>query len=277
MDLPRRLTVKEVNMFDIERELISITEYKIQRKFSDRQDYLKSLFVAVQKLTDDDFDSLSNGAAAWANACVEAHNNKRDGDLPDFDEIEDVVDEDEDDPSEDEPFDDDSTEDEEDPDEELDEDQPDDDQEEESENESPDDDPPDEDPEVEDVPQQTEMKLEVKKTVKKEKKKEVKAPPKPIKKAPAFKPSKKSKVEEEIVVLDKWGCMEGSKNSQALAMFEKGATTAEVKNAIGGTYYNILGKMSKQGHKLTKTGSVIKLTHMSEKESKVSSPKKSKK
>jgi hypothetical protein len=50
----------------------------------------------------------------------------------------------------------------------------------------------------------------------------------------------------------------------ALALFEKGATVREVKDKIGGTYYNILGKMQQRGHKLEKEGHVIKLTHRDE-------------
>ena len=55
--------------------------------------------------------------------------------------------------------------------------------------------------------------------------------------------------------------MEGSKNSQALKFFERGATAAEVKQKMGGTYYNILGRCVAQGHKMEKEGHIIKLTH----------------
>jgi len=269
-------------MHDIERELIEITGYKVQRKFTDRQDYLKSLFNAVQKLTDDDFDNLSDDAAAWANACVEAHNSKRDGDIPDFDEAEpedseeveveepdeDSGDEEAEDAPEDESDEEPSEEDDNGADDEAEESEP----EEESEKDHP----------------QLEMELADEEPEKKPKAKaKAKSEPKPVKKADTKKEVAKKKVvvrkpkasedDDEDVILDKWGCMEGSKNSKALALFEKGATAAEVKAAIGGTYYNILGKMTKQGHKVTKTGSLIKLTHMSDKESKVSLPKKTKK
>jgi hypothetical protein len=248
-------------MHDIERELIKVTGYKVQRKFSDRQDYLKSLFNAVQKLTDDDFDNLSDDAATWANACVEAHNNKRDGDIPDFDEVDPTEEDDESEEAEE--SDDSEDEEAEESDEDVD-DKSEESSDEETNNEA--------ETEIEDNSDQIEMNLKVEKP-----KKETK-PTKLTKSTKKVITKKESKtISEEDVVLDKWGCMEGSKNSQALAMFEKGATAAEVKNTIGGTYYNILGKMTKQGHKLTKAGSLIKLTHMSEKESRVSSPKKSKK
>ena len=44
-------------------------------------------------------------------------------------------------------------------------------------------------------------------------------------------------------------------------MFEKGATSREVKEKLGGTYYNILGKMQENGHRLIKEGSLFTLTH----------------
>ena len=68
----------------IESELIKITGYKTRTKFSDRQDYLGSILNAVMKLTDDDFENLTDGAAEWANAAVHAKNTKED--IPDFDE-----------------------------------------------------------------------------------------------------------------------------------------------------------------------------------------------
>jgi hypothetical protein len=224
-------------MHEIERELIEITEHKV-RKFDDRQDYLKSIFTAVQKLSNEDFDALTDEAATWANACVEAYNTDKNGDLPDFDEIE----------SDDQ---DDDTDNEVDDDTDNDSDEGDDDQ---------DDSKVDEDSLPDDIDDEPEeVKPEPKKVKKAAKPKVEKVKPtKPVKK-PA------SSDDEEIIELDKWGCLTTSKNSQALAMFEKGATTTDVKNAIGGTYYNILNKMVSHGHKLEKKGSMFKLTHVTEK------------
>ena len=42
-------------MHEVEKELIKATGYKPLRKFSDRQDYLKSILNAVSKLEDADF------------------------------------------------------------------------------------------------------------------------------------------------------------------------------------------------------------------------------
>lgn len=271
-------------MHDIEREIIKITKYKVQRKFADRQDYLKSLFTAVQKLSDDDFDDLTDEAAIWANACVEAHNSQRDGDLPDFDEV--AIDDDADDENEE------SSDDDED--EGVSED--DDDGEEANDSDNEDEDVVDDggepvqldsdsdgsdDEETEQTASEDDEEVQVK-PAKKKAKNPVKAKvedPKPPKVNKGIIPKIKQKPldMEEDVVLDKWGCMEGSKNSQALKMFEKGATAKEIKEAIGGTYYNILNRMVQQGHKLEKSGSVFKLTHMTEKPTKSAPVKKAKK
>lgn len=208
-------------MHDIERELIKATNYKPMRKFSDRQDYLKSILNAVSKLTDDDYESLSDEAATWANSAVEAHNAKND-ELPDFDEI--TLDEETNGTDSDEG----------------------------------------------DVPSDTSEGTTVvaASSVPEERSEEdsvAEEAPKPKKsKAPKSTAKPKSELKHghlPDVVVDKWGAMEGSKNARALAMFEKGATTKEVKDAIGGTYYNILSKMVTHGHKVEKEGAIIRLTH----------------
>ncbi len=206
----------EGNMHTIERELIKITGYQAKRKFSDRQDYLKSILNAVAKLEDEDFNDLTDETAAWANAAVEAHNTKN-CDIPDFDEIGDTaeLDDDDDEGTSDEP--------------EVSASKPD-----------------EEEPVVEDEPEE---KVTAKPASKKAKK------PAPIK-------TITTKAEDrDVAILDKWGAISGSKNSQALALFEKGATSKEVKEELGGTYYNILKKMVKDGHKLEKEGALIKLIH----------------
>jgi hypothetical protein len=247
-------------MHDVEREIISITNYKVQRKFSDRQDYLKSLFNAIQKLGNDEFDELSDDAAIWANSCVEAYNSNKDGDLPDFDEIGDPDENNEGSISE-----------ESDDEDEL--------AEAKSSNlDNNDTDIEDSESSDEGEGEEAEPDLEdeeinpPKKTSKK-----VAKPTKIKPKKDKSKVIKKENDDEEEVELDKWGCMVGSKNGRALAMFEKGATASEIKETFGGTYYNILKRMVSHGHKVEKKGSVIKLTHMTEKPSRVSLPKKFKK
>lgn len=228
-------------MHEIERELIKVTGYKPKRKFSDREDYLKSLLNDVMKLSDDDFDNLSDDAATWANAAVDAHNSKH-GTIPDFDQAIEEVDA----ASEADQTDDEATDTEE-----VTEDEDASDNEDETSEETPEVD----EPEDEDEPASKPAK---KKVVSKAKEKTTsKVPPK----KEIATPKKTRSSDDEDVVLDKWGCMEGSKNAQALAMFERGATTKEVKDEIGGTYYNILKKAELNGHKLEKDGAIIKLTH----------------
>jgi outer membrane biosynthesis protein TonB len=220
-------------MHAVEKELLEATGYKPQRKFSNRQDYLGSVLNAVLKLRDEEFDDLTDEAAEWANAAVQAKN-ARNQDLPDFDEVEssDEESENEDGGSDD--------------------------------SEEPDPEPVDTDDPVDEEPS-VDAQVDHEDAEKPKPTKRIKIPKKPkaTKAAPKAKKAPEP-VDEEDVVLDKWGAMDGSKNSRALALFEKGATTKEVKDQIGGTYYNILKKMSEKGHKVEKEGSLIKLTHKDE-------------
>jgi hypothetical protein len=238
-------------MHDIERELIDITGFKAKGKFADRQEYLRAILNASSKLSEDDFDALTDETAEWANSAVAAFNSK--DDLPDFDESADH------DPETGEVDDEDEAEDE---------------AAEETDDEEDESSSDDEEDDHQDVDTDDEEEAEEEKPAKKSSKKAtVKVPPKkPVK---AEKPAKAEKAEkpekiapkkpaprhDEDVVLDKFGAMSGSKNSQALHMFEKGATTKEVKDKIGGTYYNILKRAVEAGHKVTKDGAVITLTH----------------
>lgn len=231
-------------MHTVERELISATDYKTRKKFDNRQDYLQSILNSVIKLGDEDFDNLTDEAAAWANAAIEAFNSKNE--IPDFDEV-DEADEGETsdeviDPETGEVTEDDDEADEADPDEETDD-------EETSDMGETEPDPEDEEAE--------EVVAKPKKAAGREK--AVKVPP-PEKTAKKPRPAQF----DSDATLDKWGCIEGSKNSKALAMFEKGATTSEVKKAIGGTYYNILAKCVENGHKMHKEGSLITIVHKSD-------------
>jgi hypothetical protein len=258
-------------MHPIESELIKVTKYKARTKFANRQDYLGSILNAVMKLADDAFDNLSDEAAEWANAAVDARNSKSD-ELPDFDELkpsdeaddaadEEAADEDEDSPPTKNGVADEEGDDGEDDDGDADED-------------GEETDPDDEDDAPEDEEGDDPEEAPVKKSSKKAAPKAVKLKPPPKeKKAPA----KRAPSNDEDVVLDKWGCIPGSKNAQALAMFEKGATSREIKEELGGTYYNILKKKQLAGHIVEKNGSVIKLTHKDEVKAAKAAPKKGKK
>lgn len=258
-------------MHAIERELIKVTGYKARTKFSDRQDYLSSILNAVSKLDDDDFDNLSDEAAEWANAAVEAKNSKE-SEIPDFDEVgaaaeetsEGASDDDADSEADEEGEDggdddeaDDASDDDTDPDDDDDDSEAD--EADDEEDDSSDDNPESDDDEDEDEPEEKPVKKPVsKKAAKPDPAPKLKPPPKPKPKAPKV---HKPRPVEEDVVLDKWGCMEGSKNSQALSLFEKGATAKEVKDKLGGTYYNIMKKMVADGHTIEKDGAVITIIH----------------
>lgn len=243
-------------MHAVEREVLKAIGGKTPRKkFTDRSDYLRSLVNDLMKLSDPDFEKLSDEAAEWTNAAVAAINGKEDT-LPDFDEVEtsEATDDPEDDEADDAEEPEDETEDETETD---DEDETSDDEEETSFTDS-EDESEDEAPEVKPAKKKAAPAKKAKATEKAPAKAKVEAKKPPKAKA-------KSLDDEEDVVVDKWGCMEGSKNSQALALFEKGATAKEVKESLGGTYYNILGKMEQNGHTLTKEGSIIKITHSADK------------
>lgn len=252
-------------MHQVEKELIKVSGYKARAKFADRQEYLKSILNAVSKLTDDDFDALSDEAAAWANAAVDSANSKsKDSEIPDFDQVEAS----EDDPEEaEETAEDEATEEaSEDDDEEADAD----DAEEAS-----------DDAEAEPEDDEPELELEPVKPKKGAKKAPVKEAPKaapkkvekPAKEASKPKHRNLTPNERKDAVLDKFGAIEGSKNSQALALFEKGATSKEVKDDLGGTYYNILKRAVQAGHRIEKVGSLITLTHKDNLGKKVVPPK----
>jgi hypothetical protein len=55
--------------------------------------------------------------------------------------------------------------------------------------------------------------------------------------------------------------VEGSKVSQAVALFEKGSTMKTVKEKTGGPQNNVLKKLAKDGHKVERYDGMIKVTH----------------
>jgi hypothetical protein len=229
-------------MHDVERELIEATGFKPRKKYADRNEYLQAILLATTKLVEDEFDNLSDEAAEWCNEAVEIYNEDKNADLPDFGDVEsddsDVQAEDvaEADDGEADEGDDAASGDEDASDDVVDE------------------------AEAEIVPSDPEPVKSTRKGKAKKADDEVDAPaPSKAAKAP-----KKQDPEPDLdnAVLDKWGCMQGSKNSQALAMLEKGATMRELKAALqGATYYNLMKKQAAAGHKMEKVNGIFKLTH----------------
>lgn len=85
---------------------------------------------------------------------------------------------------------------------------------------------------------------------------------KTAKKAKTAKTPKAPRVKKEAkpkAGVDDFGLRKGSKNSAAAAMFARasGATMAKVKEAVGDTFYGMLGKLEDAGHKVKKDGKTI--------------------
>ncbi len=237
----------------VEKELAKITKVKVD-KYEDRQDFLAAILKAMEKLTDDEFDNLSDAAAEWhTKKAVPAFVKKKD--IPDFVEAKEP-------PAEE------ATEVEEDADAEV----------EGTEEADPTDDNPEDDAEAESANEAAEAEADAKASKKKGKEKptskakaKAKAPEedaeettdevedKPKGKTP---PSKiradYSKVTGEK---DRFGITKGTKTSDAVALYEKGATAPEILDALGGRFYNVLTKLAKEGHKVENKGGKWKLTH----------------
>lgn len=61
---------------------------------------------------------------------------------------------------------------------------------------------------------------------------------------------------------DKYGFVIGSKSSKAVAMLEQGCRMIDIKASIGGTYYTVIGRCIKRGHKIEHgANGYIKLTY----------------
>ena len=67
---------------EIEQELLDATGFVPEKKYKRRQDYLGALLRAVSELADEDYDKLTDEAAAWCDSAVLAH--KASKALPDF-------------------------------------------------------------------------------------------------------------------------------------------------------------------------------------------------
>lgn len=243
---------KAANESAIEKELIEASGFEPRRNYAERQDYLAALARAVQDMDEDDFDKVSNEAADWYNAAVDAINDK--SNIPDFDDAEKAAE-----PETAEPA----------------------------------------DAEVEEgteVEAEEEADAEVEEEAEPEEKaprsRRGKAPDKPASKgkaetkgkaalkdknAPKAEPEPRQPAKKAEATttkraapvaglrLDKWDIAEGTKNSQAAAMLEKGAKMADVNKEVGGTYYNLLKRLVKQGHKLLKEpNGELRLVHKDE-------------
>lgn len=234
----------------IEQELTKTVKFKAPKGgFKDRQDELAALAKAVVKLSDDDFDELSNEAADWVNNAIKAINAK--DTIKDFgDDNNDAEDEAEAEELEDEA-------------------------DAEDEDEAEDEEVEDEAPEDE-IDHEAEEAAEAAKA---EKNKKAAKPKPPAKAAKATKPeeqekaapekSTKNRYEDLTGEKDRFGVIIGTKTHDAVLMYEKGATSKQIQDALGegpekkgGRFYNVLRRLSEEGHLVERSADgVFTLTH----------------
>lgn len=259
----------------IEKELVRYSKFKPTTKYEDRQDYLHALIVMVSKAADKDpngFDGLTDETAEWYDTAVRAHNRKEE--VPDF-EVEDV---DEKKPGPDPEEDDDESEQPEEASDDADEnwkkgapeDPADSDDEETAETGSVDD----------DAEATAAVEAEVESANEAEEAAEYVAKAKPKGKAKSKKKAKSDEPKREPRVYDtleknRYGITMGTKTHDAILMYEKGCTYADVSKELGGKHYNILKQLAQEGHLFEKfEGGKVRLTH---KDDVNKAPKKAKK
>lgn len=217
-------------MSEVEKELRTATKFK--GKQEDRQELLHALARAADKLHQDIYDNLSDEAANWHTEAVSAIN-KREA-IPDFEDIE-LLDQTSEEPDEDEV------------DEEL----------------APAEEADDEDGQDEAEPAEDEAEDEAEPEEKPAEKPEKKAKVIAVR---AKKPPKvrvdTSRYDNITGEKDRFGVVEGTKTSDAVKMYERGTTAKEIMETLGGRFYNILTRMTNEGHRVEKLeGGRWKLTH----------------
>jgi hypothetical protein len=238
----------------IEQELIKATKFKTPKGgYKHRQDEIAALAKAAVRLSDDDFDELTNGAADWVNSAIKAINDKAD--------IRDFVADDE------EPEDDADIGDE---DQEADEEPADDDEAGEADAEDNEEATDEADEAEDDVDHEAEEAEQAKQAIAGHRKIDVaKKVGKAAREAQANKTGKskpKKPTKEELAAVktrydnltgekDRYGVIIGTKTHDAVLMYEKGATSKQIQEALGegptkagGRFYNILRKLNEEGH-----------------------------
>lgn len=208
---------------EVQKELVEAAGFEPTKNYQ-RQDYLAALARAVNEIPEEDFDGLSVEAQDWFNAAVKALNKKQE--LPEFPDAEAEGNE----AAEDNPTDD-----------------------------NLEDDTSDE--AVEEAPP--------KKVAKGKKPAKAEPPEGEVEDEAEEAPPKKTKgkaprkLEHPAVgELDHFGINVNAKGHAAAAMLEKGCRMADVTASIGGTYYNLLGRLLKDGHKLEKAANgYLQLVH----------------
>lgn len=208
---------------EIETEIAEATKFKPPKGgYPNRQDHLAALARASNKLTDDEFDELSDDAANWLSTAIKALNAR--AEIEDFEDAE-------------------NTEAAEETDEEA------------------------EEPEAasgaaleaeaEAENEAEEAAQETKATKPKKGAKKAAKESKPVR--PKQDLSRYDKISGER---DRYGVMIGTKTHDAVLMYEKGVTGAQIFEKLQGRFFNILRDLGKKGHRVEKLpGGIFKLTH----------------
>jgi hypothetical protein len=243
----------------LEKELIKATGFKQPKGgYKDRQDELAALARLGSKLPDDDFDDLSDEAGNWVNAAVKAIMAK--GTIKDFTDDTGTAAEDDAEEARDAARDEDGEQ-----------------QEPEDSDSSGEDDTEadaqaeadaEADNEAEEAAEEAEIKPH--------------KPRKHNKKRPKVDPAKIKRQEVRLArgkalegmatrydhldgSIDRYGVLIGTKTHDAVLLYEKGTTSKELLEKAGGRFYNILRRLSTQGHLVERSPEgVFTLTHKDE-------------
>jgi len=253
-------------MSEIENELTKASGFKPPKSgYDDRQDHLAALARLSNKMTDAEFDELSNEAANWVSAAIKALNAKTEieefedadedtgeepdeagGDEADTDSDTETTGADDGDGSEDDPGTDEAAE-------------------------------AEADAEAEEAAQDKKTRTTKpvgKKGVRAGKGKAAEeAPPKPLKipggksipgkvNSTTKRPTEARDYTEIPGTKDRYGLYIGTKTHDAVMMYEKGCTTAELRDKLDGRFYNILKILEGKGHYVERfPGGIFKITH----------------
>lgn len=224
-------------MSEYEKEVVNLIKFKVG-EYEDRQDYLASLIRATDKwlqkhdANGDIFDGWDNDLAGWFDEAVHAMNAKKE--IPDFPDAElgdeeSVPDETE---SEDES----------------------------AEVAGPEADPEDSVPPNGPAEQDSEPQAEEMADAETSQPRDEGSSQSP---KPKYKGKVKTRYDDcDDKKRDRFGVIIGTKTHDVVALYEKGTTSAEIEEKIGGRHYNILRTLAKKGHRVAKMpGGGFKLTH----------------
>jgi len=234
---------KKPKLHPIEKELIEATEFELPKNgYPDPQDYYAALVKSIGKLSDDDYEKLSDDAANWASDASTAFKKKES--IPNFDGEVDAAE-----PVQDEDDDKDKV-----------------DAESEAENE-------DEEAEAESDNEAEEAEEDAEVDKKAAKVSPPKTPPKKPKVDPKLKAERMARAEQynelNVDEKDRFGIVIGTKTHEAAKMYEKGCTSTELREKLDGRFYNILKQLSDKGHRVERLpGGIFKLTHKDDFEAK---------